>query len=172
MRAVTAEKVLGKTQTVFSQAGFWGAQTVRMSAVSTPMPLTPARTRTIACIPYSGPCAILSRRACSIFVIWSMMKRRRAMSRRSSANVFGGNCIPQHPGPMFRRLSPPIPGQLAELATSPKSPRKSLRLIVSFLDLNPHLQTTTGAMAADEAFVIHAERLMSRIDNSKQKGSF
>jgi hypothetical protein len=27
-------------------------------------------------------------------------------------------------------------------------------------------------MLADEAFVIHAERLMARIDNSKQKGSF
>src|SRR5262245_39820157 len=31
---------------------------------------------------------------CSISVICSMTKRRRAMSRRSSASVFGGNCIP------------------------------------------------------------------------------
>jgi hypothetical protein len=33
-------------------------------------------------------------------------------------------------------------------------------------------QAFEAEMLADEAFVIHAERLMARIDNSKQKGSF
>src|SRR3954464_13454857 len=61
-----------------------------MSAVSIPIPITRASRRTIACGPWSGCVAKPSCRASSISLICPTMNPRRAMSRRSSARVFGG----------------------------------------------------------------------------------
>src|SRR3954449_5160910 len=65
-----------------------------MSAVSIPIPITRASRRTIACGPWSGCVAKPSQRASSISLICPTMNSRRAMSRRSSACVFGGKAAP------------------------------------------------------------------------------
>src|SRR3954465_14032498 len=65
-----------------------------MSAVSMPIPITRASRRTIAGGPWSGCVAKPSCRASSISLICPTMKHRRAMSRRSSARVFGGSGAP------------------------------------------------------------------------------
>ena len=65
-----------------------------MSAVSIPTPMTRASNRTIACDPSLGVFSNLSKRVSSISLIWPMTNRRRTMSRRSSAKLFGGSGPP------------------------------------------------------------------------------
>src|SRR5205823_5079448 len=64
------------------------------SAVSTPTPTIRASSRTIAWGPLSGRCSNRFWRASSISLIWPTIKPSRAMSRRSSAKVFGGSGTP------------------------------------------------------------------------------
>jgi hypothetical protein len=71
--------------------------------------------RVIAC---SGCCSSLVRRAASISRIWSMTKRRRAISRRSSARVFGGSATPS----AVRRRSRHS-GALRKCGLKPRMPR-------------------------------------------------
>src|SRR5271157_2618312 len=74
-----------------------------MSAVSIPTPITRAISRTIACVFSWGACSNRCARASSTSLIWSMTKRNRAMSRRSSRSVFGGRGTPSGVPSMARR---------------------------------------------------------------------
>ena len=65
-----------------------------MSAVWISTPITRAISRTIACVSSWGACSNRCARASSTSLIWSMTKRNRAMSRRSSRSVFGGRGTP------------------------------------------------------------------------------
>src|SRR3954463_10074161 len=92
-----------------------------MSAVSIPIPRMRASKRTMVWVPFSGCCSSWSRRAASISRIWSRTKRKRAMSRRSSARVLGGSGAPSGSRRALRRsgawrrvgLKPRMPSQSA-----------------------------------------------------------
>src|SRR4051812_669970 len=74
-----------------------------MSAVAIPIPRMRASKRTMVWVPFSGCCSSWSRRAASISRIWSRTKRKRAMSRRSSARVLGGRGAPSGSRRVLRR---------------------------------------------------------------------
>src|SRR5256714_8920677 len=77
------------------------------SAVSTPTPTMRASRRTIAWGPVSCCCSNRFWRASSISLIWLTTKPSRAMSRCSSAKVFGGSGRPSGVCTVARRSAAP-----------------------------------------------------------------
>src|SRR5436309_3485634 len=73
------------------------------SAVSTPTPTMRASSRTVAWGPVSCCCSNRFWRASSISLIWMTTKPSRAMSRCSSAKVFGGSGMPSGVCTLARR---------------------------------------------------------------------
>src|SRR4051794_13063832 len=98
-----------------------------MSAVSTPTPTTRASRRTIACGRSSGACRSRSRRAASAPAICSRTSRSRAMSRRSSGSVFGGNGAPSAVRSAARRS-----GALRRVGLKPRTPRRARAPFIRF----------------------------------------
>ena len=74
----------------------------------------------MACAPSSGRRASRSSRAASTSLIWSMTKRSRAMSRPSSAIVFGGSGIPSGV-----RSVPSRSDALRSVGLKPRMPRRA-----------------------------------------------
>src|SRR5438094_2306680 len=77
------------------------------SAVSTPTPTMRASRRTIVWGPVSGCCSNRFWRASSISLIWLTTKPSRAVSRCSSAKVFGGSGMPSGVCTVARRSAAP-----------------------------------------------------------------
>src|SRR5207237_10751289 len=77
------------------------------SAVSTPTPTMRASSRTVAWGPVSCCCSNRFWRASSISLIWMTTKPSRAMSRCSSAKVFGGSGMPSGVCTVARRSAAP-----------------------------------------------------------------
>jgi hypothetical protein len=123
-----------------------------MSAVSTPIPITRASSRTIACGSLSGARSSRSARVFSIELICSRTNASRAMSRRNSSIVFVGKPVPSGIRRPARRS-----GALRKCALNPRIPRRAsalfMRLMMRERSLTRLSRSRFGRLASSSSIV-------------------